>query len=239
MRPIVKTYGPPVTTFDLINEGAPIDSLSTRQRATDYDARIWTNYVDTFGNGDATISAISDGGGNHPLRNLVEALRPTGRALPRWFEIHSYSATLLQDLQTADATLTAEGLTQPIALAETYYDDGANGAAVRQFVASSTRPLLEVSEWPIRRDNPSCGLRAPYRADAYLGAPPALTVTVPHGGVQTVVAGMYAVTVHDRSRKAGFRLRGHATGAQFVGTVRWTVTLRPGTYPGLVVLPAP
>lgn len=240
VRPIVKTYGPAVTTFDLINEGAPSDYQATKQRVADYDARIYANYVDAFGNADVTISSIVDVNDPSRLGNLVDALRTTGRPLPQWFEIHSYTATLLQDLQSADATLTAKGLTQPIALAETYYDDATNALAVRQFVTSSTRPLLEVSEWPIRRDKPSCGLRAPYRADAYLGVPPALTVTVPRsGGVQTLVAGTYAVTVHDRSRNAGFRLRGHATGARFVGTVHWRVTLAAGTYPGLLVLPRP
>jgi hypothetical protein len=240
VRRIVKEYGPPITTFDLINEGAPSSYLATTQQLVDYDARIYANYVDAFGNADVTISSIIDSGDAGRLGNLVDALRSTGRPLPRWFEIHSYTPTLLQDLQAVDATLTAKGLTQPIALAETYYDDAANAAGIRQVVASSTRPLLEVSEWPIRRDNPSCGLRAPYRADAYLGSPPALTVSVPRGGrATTLVAGTYVVTVRDRSRTAGFRLRGHATGVRFVGTVHWKVTLPAGTYPGLVVLPSP
>ena len=47
-------------------------------------------------------------------------------------------------------------------------------------------------------------------------------------------AGKAVVTVSDRTSTDGFRLSGpgvaKATSATFRGTVRWTVTLRPGTY---------
>ena len=53
----------------------------------------------------------------------------------------------------------------------------------------------------------------------------------PHGGL---VAGKAVITVKDRSASDGFRLSGpgvrKATGAKFRGTVRWTVTLKPGRY---------
>lgn len=240
VRPLVKRYGPTDTRFDLINEGAPSDFLATKQQLAEYDARIYANYVDAFGNEDVTISSSVAYDDQSRLSNLIDALRATGRPLPRWFEIHSYTPTLLQDLQATDATLTMKGLPQPIALAETYYDDPANAEAIREFTASSTRSLLEVDEWPLRRSNTSCTLPAPYRVDAYLDAPPAFTVTVPSSGrAKTLVAGTYSVTVRDRSRTVGFRLPGHATGARFVGTMHWTVTLSPGTYGPLVVLPAP
>jgi plastocyanin len=49
-----------------------------------------------------------------------------------------------------------------------------------------------------------------------------------------VAAGAYVVVVRDSSRRAGFALRGpgvsRATGAAFVGTARWRVTLAAGTY---------
>jgi len=53
----------------------------------------------------------------------------------------------------------------------------------------------------------------------------------PLGGV---TGGKAVITVNDRSAKDGFRLIGpgvaKATGAKFRGTVKWTVTLKAGTY---------
>jgi hypothetical protein len=47
-------------------------------------------------------------------------------------------------------------------------------------------------------------------------------------------AGTYVITVHDRSAKDGFRIAGpgvsRSTSTRFTGTVKWTVTLRKGTY---------
>ena len=49
-----------------------------------------------------------------------------------------------------------------------------------------------------------------------------------------LAAGKAVITVTDRSKADGFLLRGPGvakqTGAAFTGTVRWTVTLRTGTY---------
>lgn len=53
----------------------------------------------------------------------------------------------------------------------------------------------------------------------------------PLGGVSS---GKTVITVSDRSAKDGFRLTGpgvaKSTGAKFRGTVKWTVTLKAGTY---------
>jgi plastocyanin len=53
-------------------------------------------------------------------------------------------------------------------------------------------------------------------------------------GAGGLSAGKAVVTVTDRSAKDGFRLSGpgvsKATGAKFKGTVKWTVTLKAGTY---------
>jgi len=54
------------------------------------------------------------------------------------------------------------------------------------------------------------------------------------GPLDSVPSGTYVITVSDRSVKDGFRLSGpgviRSTGLRFTGTVRWTVTLRVGTY---------
>jgi plastocyanin len=52
--------------------------------------------------------------------------------------------------------------------------------------------------------------------------------------LDSVSSGTYVITVSDRSAKDGFRLLGpgvtRSTGVRFIGSVRWTVTLRVGTY---------
>jgi hypothetical protein len=54
------------------------------------------------------------------------------------------------------------------------------------------------------------------------------------GPLSEVSAGRYVISVRDRSKKDGFRLSGpgvtRSTTARFTGLVKWTVTLRGGTY---------
>lgn len=50
----------------------------------------------------------------------------------------------------------------------------------------------------------------------------------------TVKAGQFTITINDKSNIHNFHLTGPGvnkrTGVAFVGTVKWNVTLRPGTY---------
>jgi len=54
------------------------------------------------------------------------------------------------------------------------------------------------------------------------------------GPLGSVPSGTYMITVGDRSTKDGFRLSGpgvtRSTTPRFTGSIRWTVTLRVGTY---------
>jgi hypothetical protein len=63
---------------------------------------------------------------------------------------------------------------------------------------------------------------APTTVDVVLGK----TLKLP----RTLAAGRYTFVVHDTSRTRGVRFQGRNTSARFVGTVRWTATLRAGTY---------
>jgi hypothetical protein len=63
--------------------------------------------------------------------------------------------------------------------------------------------------------------------------PAGVTLRTPAGrAFQRLAAGRYLITVHDRSRVQNFQIVGpgvnRKTGVPFVGTVRWTVTLRKG-----------
>jgi hypothetical protein len=253
VRGIVKQYGPIDTRFDLLNEGAASDYLATKAQLEDYVARLYSNYVDAFGNADVTVSSIVGANDQSRIANLIDTLRSTGRPLPTWFEVHSYSADVLDDLRATDATLTAKGLSQPITLGETYYDDPSAASAVATFAATSSRPLDEVLAWPLQRGS-TCqnwSVSAPYKADAFITAltgssPPnqiavtlgpgrTLALHTPYG--QPVIAletGTYSFAVADRSRADNFHITGpavnRATGRRFRGNRTWTLRLKPGTY---------
>jgi hypothetical protein len=252
VRPVVKQYGPPTTRFDLLNEGG---ADFWQPQLLDYDVELWTRYVDEFGHGDATISVITNpgtpGGSGSRLQNFIPALRATGRPLPTWFDVHPFwSSAALDDLRHVDAYLRSQGLTQPLTIDELAYDNPEVATAVAAFVRESSRPVLEVMEWPLSYGGaPSYGTcpDAPYRIASYVRA---LTSTQPYtlhatvssaapalvsegARVKALGAGRYTVVVRDGSRRAGFRLVGQGfdrrTGAAFRGTVRWVVRLREYT----------
>lgn len=237
VRPLVKQYGPPTTRFDLLNEGAP-DWWQPGLR--DYVTEMWKRYVDAFGNADATISAITNpgtpGGSGSRLQTFIPALRATERPLPTWFDVHpSWSAAALTDLRRVDEFLSSEGLTQPLTIAELAYDNPQVAAAVVAFRRESTRPVLEVMEWPLEHGGTTFSKcpTAPYRIAAYARAltgskPFTLRAQVARGSasltsagvrVTALGAGTYSVVVHDATRRDGFQLSGSSfsrrTGARF------------------------
>src|SRR5262249_14589851 len=188
VRGIVKQYGPLDTRFDILNEGAPFSSLPTKTQLAAYVAHMYSNYVDAFGNADVTVSANPPVNDQSDITNLIATLRSTGRPLPTWFETHIYSPDPLGDLRAIDATLNAEGLSQPITVNETYYNGPSAASAVETFDTTSSRQLEEVSAWPLRSGDPSnCFVPPPYEASAFItaltGSPPshAITVTVGPG----------------------------------------------------------
>jgi hypothetical protein len=256
VRMLVEQYGPPSTHFDLLNEGAPSDYQATKSQLEDYITRIYSDYVDAFGNEDVTVSSIAQAPADWTrLPNLIEALRASGRAFPTWFEIHpAYSGDLaFRDLQATDATLAVNGLTQPVVIGETAYNDSAVAGALKRFLGSSTRPVEEVIEWPLTATRPckDISVSPPYRADAYVtaltGSPPSsmlsasvgpekpISLKTPYGDPVTALeARSYRVIVRDASPRANFHLIGprvnKETGRRFRGTATWNVKLRPGIY---------
>jgi hypothetical protein len=140
VRPLVKQYGPESTHFDLLNEGAPSDYLATKQQLADYIGRLYRNYVDAFGSEDVTVSSIVGWNDQSRVSNLIDTLRATGKPLPTWFEVHAGGPRLLQDLQATDATLSAKGLSQPLVLGETSYNDAAGSRqTVHRILSAAAR----------------------------------------------------------------------------------------------------
>ena len=248
VRPLLKRYGPPDTRIDLFNEGAPGDYLT--QQVSSWIRRMYANYVDSFGADDVTISAGFWTG----ISRLVQALRASGKPLPRWFDVHPRwkPADALADLHAIDAELSANGLSTPLVIAEEKYNDPGVAAVIARFVRTSSRRVEEVGEWPLEHggsepnDQQTRCISPPYRVDAYAialrGAPPSRTLTAivtdratklrtPFGQpVRALMAGIYTVRVTDGSKRRGFRLDTRRTTAGFRGSVTWQLRLAAGAH---------
>jgi hypothetical protein len=250
VRRLAKEYGPDTVHFDLINEGAPSNHWTTKSRVESYDAQMWTNYVEAYGNSDATISVILDSIDMSTLSNLVDTLRATGEPMPQWYEVHDYTGTPLQDLQNADSLLTSKSIDAPLVLGETFYDDAQVATAISSYMRTSSRPLLEAMAWPLARNYscPSPPFRAHQLYTALTGSdptPPDLVATVTRPRVAITVngapllgleAGTYHLSVRNLDPTVVFRLVGPGTNISVSrrptthGTTELTLSLQPGTY---------
>jgi hypothetical protein len=257
VRPLLKRYGPEATHVDLINEEAPPawESPEVIAQAEAYIANMWSNYVTAFGGEDASFSSVGADGPYDTaarMQNLIDALRASAKPMPRWFDVHPpYDHDgMLAVLHAVDETLTMNGLSQPLVIGESAYDNGGVASAIKEFETSSSRRIVEVMEWPGRAGQ-SCPPSPPFEANAYLqtlnGAAPPLRLTATlrpqrhivirtsHGNPVTALeADPYRITVRDASRSDNFHLVGPGvnkrTGIRFKGTATWTVELRAGTY---------
>ena len=241
MHRLVKPYAPADTVFDILSEIPPsqYQPQSIIDRLNDYIRTIWTRYADTFGLGDTVISVIAkDGQGPDRLQRLIDTLRSTGRGFPADFEFHAdwTSPAAYDELEAVNQVLNANGLSQPIVVGETSYENPAVANDIARFEGDSSRRVIEVFEWFETSEGGPCP-SPPYRADAYIVAlkhtsvppptpyplpllpVPTLQASVSAAGppvlrtssgarVTELDAGTYRIVVTDRNRRAGFDLRG-------------------------------
>jgi len=127
------------------------------------------------------------------------------------------------------------------------------GGLTRSTLATSSRRLDEVDEWPLRRGSPCAAMSVPppYTADQFItaltGSPPSNRVAVTVGPNRTLSmdtaygehmtaleAGDYTFAVRDASRTEDVHITGPrinvATGLGFRGNKTWKLRLRPGVY---------
>jgi len=252
VRPLLKQFGPAATRVDLLAEGVATDDQATRDRVKAYVTELYRRYVNAFGKGDVTASAVARPDGAASLQDLITAFAASGHGQPEVFSVRPAADGTLEALRQVDATLTANGLAQPIVITETAYDDAPLAAAIQEFRRTSPRRVVEVQQRPVRRGSgcDAFSVTPPFRADAYHRAlrgtaPPArLTARVASGRIQVLTAyghpatalraGSYTVVAVDRSKSAGVQLSGprvaRRTGARFFGSERWRLRLRAGTY---------
>lgn len=241
---LAKQYGPPESHFDILAEGPPSDYIRSQlgSRIDDYIERLYTDYVNAFGNSDVFLSAIPDDPSY--LVNLIQDLKGTGKPLPSWWglDIAYTGAGAAQELAAAESTLNAYGLSGTFALEETAYEDGPVSTAVKNYNATATHPVTQIEEYP-NWGEPDCW-SAPYTGDAYLSAlriqtgpllarvdakgKPTLTATDRVPVIALLAGRHYTIVVTDASKAAGFRLSALGgsrlqTTPTFRGTITWSV----------------
>jgi len=175
--------GVPSHTLDLLNEGSP--SVYVRQgpkgtwpaydaNTAQYLSAMYQRFADTYGTADVVVSSVMED--PDALVDLVAILRSTGRPMPATFEVHGYfwwypnlGQGLYDGLARADATLTGAGLSQPLALRETYYDNADIATGLQSWTQDFARPLVEVTTWPLTAGSPCepWNVAPPYQAGAY------------------------------------------------------------------------
>ncbi len=169
---------------------------SVKAQVEAYDRAIYGRYATEFGTSDVTISVmasnlltcdVNDAGAvSFEIPILVGELNAlvdiVGDRPPGWFAVHSYfpsdktcqpivDQSVLAGLMTVDSVLEGRGIAQPLVVQETYYDDPKVAAAIGKFMETSTRPIDEVMEWPLRSDSDASNLdvEPPYSVTSYLG----------------------------------------------------------------------
>lgn len=168
VRALAKQYGPDDIRFDLMNEGAPWDSLPSniKTQLTDYLVQMFKRYVTAFGNQDVTIGFMPG-----TLPNLLSIFDKAGVGQPAWYHGSMYmksSDEMFNELKKDDDILNARGLKQPIVISETYYNNSNIADGIKRFISSSKRPILEILEWPITPQDEKCFINPPYSISNYL-----------------------------------------------------------------------
>jgi hypothetical protein len=173
VRSLVKQYGPRVSRFDILSEGAPSSYAPKAHiaRVARYLRNMYTHYVRTFGKSDVTVSVIparrSTDRGNR-LQNLINILKSTGLGQPRWYDLHiGYTPSEAEhSLWNSDAVLARNHLSQPIIVGETAYNDRRIAKVIKTFMNESGRRIVEVTPWYIRWTK-KCNVDPPYSVGAY------------------------------------------------------------------------
>jgi hypothetical protein len=252
VRALLGALGPVSAAVDLLDQGAASASQASRDRVRAYVTEIYRRYVDAFGKADVTASVVATPDDVATVQDVINAFAASGHGQPGVFSVQPAADRTLDALRQVDATLTANGLAQPIVISQTAYDDPPLAAAIQDFRRTSSRRVLEVHQRPLRRGSgcEAFSVTPPFRADAYHRAlrgtaPPArVTARLESGRIQLTTAyghpatalraGSYTVVAVDRSRSFGIRLTGpraiRSTGASFIGSVRWQLRLLPGEY---------
>ncbi|MFN2312460.1 MAG: hypothetical protein ABR590_10470 [Spirochaetia bacterium] len=179
VRELAVTHGPDEVRFDLLNEGVPNEWLdlsceggkSTRAQVKQYGSDMLQAFFAGYGEGDATISAITSARVVCPTASTYttdvlegsfqDLLDMHGSYSPGWFALHMYGAddpncaeeqeleVVYQSLLAADAFFDGDNAAVPFVIQETYHNNSVVASKIEQFIGDgSGRGIQEVISWP-------------------------------------------------------------------------------------------
>ena len=155
VRSLTKEYGPP-SEFDLINEGAPWDTLPAgiKSQLITYDYLMIQAYNNAYGFTDACISFMARDAST--LARMLDIHFALNIFPSKWcmtaYPANPTALNYFNMLKRIDTTLRNAGKNQPLAIYETYYNNHNVALAVDYFIGHSTRGVSDLIEWPILTD---------------------------------------------------------------------------------------
>jgi len=132
--------------IDLWNEGSP----GARQPIVlEYCQRLWNQYAAAYGTRDTVGFSIIPGPDRLQLVSTVYGNSPFGNhGPPRVLDLHFYKDAGAR-FASANDILRAAGYRQPWIIGESYYNDSAEAAALRQSIRATHRKVLFLLQWPL------------------------------------------------------------------------------------------
>jgi hypothetical protein len=155
--------------FDLAGEaggrGFPIGSGRDGQLGM-FQQRLWSKYTSLFGSSDTVgFSYIGDPSyvGNL-VNDSIDYLYTSVRPPVFGFDIYdkAYDAVI-----AADKALSSRGLSTPIIILETYYNDQFTSSEFQRAQTVINRPILELFQWPVIRNSFCAHFSVDYPKDYY------------------------------------------------------------------------
>lgn len=147
LRPLIAGAGLPYR-IDLLNEGLPMPDEPVLRS---YAQRLWADYTAAFGTPDTVGFSMTVSVADRATQlSAVYGPNP-----PSVFDVHLYGDNWNGDeyaqFVAADRRMTRLGYHQPWIIGETFFDDAAAADGIRRAIATTGRPVLYLTEWPLTR----------------------------------------------------------------------------------------
>lgn len=137
--------------YDLSPENAGIYDAET----VNYTKSLWRDYTAAFGNDDTFgFSFVADWDLATRVNNMLDIYDSSSAGRPGIYAIEIYdNATWI--LNTFDSALSQRGVTSPVIILESYYNDAQELQELQSAVQSTGREVLFLAQWPFVR-NAAC-----------------------------------------------------------------------------------
>jgi hypothetical protein len=158
---LMRKNGPSDIKIDLYGEGVPSDFYPSDEKNWDmaYCTEILKLYYQHYGTNDAVVSFIANGPHIPSMVSNLLTIYANAGLTPPWVQFSLYPDPSIEDntlvnLQSVDKELKNHNLsTTPILVEETFYGSPEVARGISRFMATSSRPILWLFQWPILTDS--------------------------------------------------------------------------------------